>query len=89
MCNYYQKNGLPPELQEESSELKYIRNYEYEELHRAINKLPKAQRRRIILRYFHGLTLRQISELEGITKMAVKISLDKAITKLRNMSNDF
>lgn len=89
MCNFYQKNGLPPELQEESSEIKYIRNYEYEELHRAIDKLPKTQRRRIILRYFHGLTLKQISDLEKVNINSIQKSINKALIKLRTLSNDF
>ena len=38
MYSYYEKGGIPPELQEESTELTYIRNFEYEELHKAINK---------------------------------------------------
>ena len=29
--SYYEKGGIPPELQEESTELTYIRNFEYEE----------------------------------------------------------
>lgn len=89
MYRYYEKGGIPPELQEESTELTYIRNFEYEELHKAINKLPDVQRRRIILRYFYNLTLQQISNIENVNKMSVKNSLDVAIKKLRKMSNDF
>lgn len=89
MYRYYEKGGIPPELQEESTELTYIRNFEYEELHKAINKLPDVQRRRIILRYFYNLTLQQIANIENVNKMSVKNSLDVAIKKLRKMSNDF
>lgn len=89
MYSYYEKGGITPELQEESTELTYIRNFEYEELHKAINKLPDVQRRRIILRYFYNLTLQQIANIENVNKMSVKNSLDVAIKKLRKMSNDF
>ena len=89
MYRYYEKGVIPPELQEESTELIYIRSFEYEELHKAINKLPDVQRRRIILRYFYNLTLQQIANIENVNKMSVKNSLDVAIKKLRKMSNDF
>ena len=89
MYSYYEKGGIPPELQEEPTELTYIRIFEYEELHKAINKLPDVQRRRIILRYFYNLTLQQIANIENVNKMSVKNSLDVAIKKLRKMSNDF
>lgn len=89
MYSYYEKGEIPPELQEEPTELTYIRNFEYEELHKIINKLPDVQRRRIVFRYFYNLTLQQIANIENINKMSVKNSLDVAIKKLRKMSNDF
>ena len=66
MYSYYEKGGIPHRLQEKSTELTYIRNSEYQELHQAINKLPKTQKRRIILRYFHGMTLQQIADIENV-----------------------
>lgn len=85
----YEKNGLPLELQEVSSGTKYIKGCEYEQLHKVIDKLPKVQRRRIMLRYFHGLSLSDIAKIEGISKVSVKSSIDQALRKLKNMSNDF
>lgn len=89
LCSYYEKNGLLLELQEESSEDTYLKNFEYEQLYKAIDKLPKTQRRRIILRYFYGLTLKQISEIENVKIQVIDHSIKKAMTKLKNMSNDF
>ena len=89
MYSYYEKCGLPHELQEESTELTYIRNSEYQELHQAINKLPKTQKRRIILRYFHGMTLQQIADLEKVNINAIRKSIDSALYKLKKLSNDF
>lgn len=89
LCSCYEKNGLPLELQEESTELTYIRNDEYKELHKAMNKLPKTQKRRIILRYFHGLTLKQISDLEKVNINAIQKSIDRAPYNLKSLSNDF
>lgn len=71
----YEKNGLPLELQEVSSETKYIKSYEYDQLKKAIDKLPKIQRRRLILRYFHGLTFNQIADLERVNLDTVKESI--------------
>ncbi len=84
----YEKNGLPLELQEVSSETRYIKGCEYEQLHKVIDKLPKVQRRRIMLRYFHGLSLSDIAKIEGISKVSVKSSIDQALRKLKNMSNE-
>lgn len=89
MHSYYEKCGIPHELQEESTELTYIRNSEYQELHQAINKLPKTQKRRIILRYFHGMTLQQIADLEKVNINAIRKSIDSALYKLKKLSNDF
>ena len=89
MYSCYEKCGTPHELQEESTELTYIRNSEYQELHQAINKLPKTQKRRIILRYFHGMTLQQIADLEKVNINAIRKSIDSALYKLKKLSNDF
>ncbi len=78
VCAYCRKNGLPPELQEESSEDTYLRNFEYEQLYKAIDSLPPAQRRRIILRYFYGLSCEEIADIENVSKRAVEISIHNA-----------
>ena len=56
---------------------------EADKLHQAIAKLPEKQRRRLVLRYFEGLTYQQIAEMEGCTKSAVKFSVDIAIENLK------
>lgn len=89
MYSYYEKCGTPHELQEESTELTYIRNSEYQELHQAINKLPKTQKRRIILRYFHGMTLQQIADIENVKVQVVDRSIKKAITNLKKYVEHF
>lgn len=85
----YEKNGLPLELQEVSSETKYIKSYEYDQLKKAIDKLPKVQRRRIMLRYFHGLTLKQISDLENVNINAIQKSINNALIKLKKFVERF
>ena len=56
---------------------------EYEQLHRAVSKLPEVQRRRLKLYFFGELTYEQIAKLEGCTKRAVKFSVDIAVEKLK------
>lgn len=68
---------------EESLEETVSRSMEYEQLHKAISKLPETQRRRLLLYFFGELTYEQIAELEGCTKRAVKFSIDLAIEKLK------
>ena len=57
-----------------------IRN---EQLHKAIEKLPKTQRRRLILYYFENYTLEQIASIEGCSSVAVKYSLDCASKNIK------
>ena len=68
---------------EESLEETVSKSMEYEQLHKAISKLPETQRRRLLLYFFGELTYEQIAELEGCTKRAVKFSIDLAIEKLK------
>lgn len=54
-----------------------------ERLHRAIQKLPEIQKRRLILYFFDGMTYERIAKQEGCTKMPVKRSIDVALEKLK------
>jgi RNA polymerase sigma factor (sigma-70 family) len=54
-----------------------------ERLHRAIQKLPEIQKRRLILYFYDGMTYERIAKLEGCTKMPVKRSIDVALEKLK------
>lgn len=85
----YEKNGLPLELQEVSSETKYIKSYEYDQLKKAIDKLPKVQRRRLILRYFYNLSIQQISSAEKVSKKVIERSLRKAEENLKKIVERF
>ena len=68
---------------EESLEETVSRSMEYEQLHKAISKLPETQKRRLLLYFFGELNYERIAELEGCTKRAVKFSIDLAIEKLK------
>ena len=56
--------------------------FEYDDLHAAINKLPEKQRKRLVLYYFHNLTLEEIAKLEGVSFQTISKSIDLAIKKL-------
>ena len=58
-------------------------NIKKESLHKAISKLKEKPRRRLIAYYFKGLTFRQIGDLEGVSDMAVRDSINGAIKKLK------
>ena len=72
---------------EESLEEIVSRSMEYEQLHKAISKLPETQKRRLLLYFFGELTYEQIAGFEGCTKRAVKFSIDLAIEKLKKIFN--
>ncbi len=54
-------------------------------LHKALDKLPKVQRRRVMLYYFYDFTYERIAEIEGCTVMPVKRSVDRAIEKIKKI----
>jgi RNA polymerase sigma factor (sigma-70 family) len=60
-----------------------IRMDSYKQLYSAVKKLSKTQRRRLIMRYFDGLTYRQIAEQENVSHRAVAYSIERAIETLK------
>lgn len=72
-------------MQEESSKISFIKNYEHEQLHKAIDKLPKVQRRRLILKYFYNLSIQQISLAEKVSKKVIERSLRRAEENLKKI----
>ena len=58
---------------------------EQEELHKAIQSLPKIQRRRLILYYFGEMTYEQIAEFEKCSYPAARRSVLSAIENLKKI----
>lgn len=58
-------------------------NIRNEKLHRAIEKLPKAQRRRLILYYFEGYKYVEIAKIEGCSEQAISKSIIAAEKNLK------
>ncbi|WP_053956326.1 RNA polymerase sigma factor [Inediibacterium massiliense] len=75
----YQRALHKPESLEDTAFL----NLQKEKLWRAIDTLPKIQRRRLILYYFEGFTYEQIAKIEGCSFRAIKYSVDCAKENLK------
>lgn len=58
-------------------------NIQVQQLHRAIKRLPKIQRHRLLLYFFEGMTYEEIARVDGCSKVAVKYVIDKAIENLK------
>lgn len=59
------------------------RAIQYEQLHRAIDQLPKTQRRRLILHYFYDFTYEKIAEIEGCSVHSVFVAIERAKEKIK------
>ena len=60
-----------------------MEKYEKEKLWKAVNSLPEKQRRRIILRFYYGLKISQISKIEECDERRINSTLSKALQNLR------
>jgi RNA polymerase sigma factor (sigma-70 family) len=52
---------------------------------RALDKLTETQRRRYVMYHVHGLTMRQIAEVEGVLHSKIQKSLDGAEKKIKKI----
>ncbi len=69
----------------ESVEETVCKQFLYEQLHKAIDKLPMMQHRRVILYFFYDLTYEEIAKIEGCTVMPIKRSIDRALEKIKKI----
>ena len=68
-----------------SLEDEIIRKSTFDELKKAINKLPDIQRRRIVKYYFEDKTQQQIAKEEMVDIRAIQYSLNIALKKLKEI----
>lgn len=68
----------------ESVEETVSRRLESEALHKAINRLPEKQRRRVLCYYFEELTYAQIAQREGCAVQVIARSVKAAEKSLKN-----
>ena len=69
----------------ESIEEIVFRKFRKKQLHKAMGKLPKKQKRRLILHYFYDMTYKEIAEIEGCSVRAVGYSIQKAVKELKKI----
>ena len=62
-----------------------IRMDSYKQLHAALEKLSEVQRRRLVKRFFDGMTYCDIADNENVSHNAVKDSITRALGKLKNL----
>lgn len=65
-----------------SLEEEILQHMFYEELKLEISNLSEIQRRRLLLYFFHDMTLQEIAIIDNCSPQAVKKSLDATIKKL-------
>lgn len=64
----------------------YFENVQVKEnLHKAINKLPEAQKRRLKKYYFEEKTFDEIALEEGCTYQSIQRSVYRAVEKIKNI----
>lgn len=68
-----------------SLEDELIKKSTFDELKKAINKLPEIQKRRIVKYYFEDKTQQQIADEEMVDIRAVQYSLNIALKKLKEI----
>lgn len=77
------RSGLPAELTSEPCEEIYLKRDTYQKLYAAVNRLPEKQRRRIILRYFYNISVKEIAQIEKTTSAAIVQSIQNTLKTLR------
>lgn len=67
----------------------YERKVTSEQLHAAIASLPDKQAKRIYAHYFLGMSKSAIAKAEGISEMAIRASIQRALRNLEEMFKNF
>ncbi len=78
---------IPETLADDREEVieSIIRREEYRSLYHAIDLLPEAQKEAVMLFYFSGLSVKNISEVTGKSETNTKVLLCRAREKLRKL----
>ena len=61
----------------------YERKISIQELHTAISNLPDKQAKRVYAHFILGMSQADIAKVEGVSKMAVCYSIEKALKSMR------
>lgn len=63
------------------------RAIQYEQIHQAIDHLPKIQRKRLLLYYFYDFTYEKTAEMEGCSVHSVFVAIERAKEKIKFFLN--
>lgn len=66
-------------------ETKYIQSEEYQVLYKRLLALPDIQKEALILHYYHGLKIKDISLITGASASTVKSRMKQGIAKLKKI----
>ena len=93
LTDYFRKERPGAELDEDMRsnddiEGTAIRDEELDELARALKKLPQEQRDILILRYYDGLSLTDISEKMNISYGMIKVKHKSALNAMKKLLSD-
>ena len=61
--------------------------FQFEELFKAMEKLPEKQRNHLKQLYFEGYSIKEIAEKEGMTYQGIRYSIQSALKKLESYLN--
>ena len=70
---------------EESAENEVIWRLTVRELHSAISLLPEVEKRRLVFKYFAGMTYKKIAEIERTSISSVVRSISSAKKKIKKI----
>lgn len=94
IANHYEQSDLLENTMErrmlvfeKSVEEVVIDNLNNAQLHNAISKLTKTQRRRLLMYYFEGLTLNEIAQREGRDYKSIVDSIHSSLKKIKKFLN--
>lgn len=84
--DFWRKNKFTNDMLENSpyltEDFKFNEN-NYEDIHELINNMPTPEREIILLKYFEGFTLKEISHMLSMNENTVKTKLYRALELLR------
>ncbi|MFT3985357.1 MAG: sigma-70 family RNA polymerase sigma factor [Lachnospiraceae bacterium] len=73
-------------IKQETPEEAYIKEETTQEIQAAIENLTEAQKRRLRQRYFEGMKIKQIADMEGVNHSTICYSLRASLKSLKKQT---
>ena len=80
---YIEPDCVIPQDDKQDPEQNAVRQQEIEKLNFCLQKIPLDLKEAVILRFYQGLSFKDIAEISGISLSAVKMRVYRALDKLR------